>query len=168
MTLTRVERIMLSNQARILERLYPDEADRWKLVQEALDHGYEWYYDLAFQFVYSDDEVVTSEMSQEVLDILDMFRAMQRAVDALSEAEQAPFADEVTFLGFDGNNETGHLVFTEFLWKIGRFTDVKHEGDDGNSHAPLLDHYRRMLEVWRASQDKWRPTKDEIERILAA
>lgn len=167
MTLSRVERIMLSNQARILEGLYPDEAAQWQLVQEALNHGYEGYFDIAFQYVYPDSELVTAAKSKEILDILDMFSALQRSADTLPEPAKSALVNKVIFPGFDGNNESSQLAFATFLWRVGRYSDVRYAGD-GNSHSQVLDRYRRMLDVWGSSKDKWRLTEPEIQRILAA
>lgn len=44
MKLTRMERIVLVNQLRIMEALYPDEASQLGVQREALERGYELLY----------------------------------------------------------------------------------------------------------------------------
>ena len=63
------------------------------------------------------------------------------------ETEAEPFGKHVSFLGFDGNEETEHLSIAHFLVrKLDRFTELK--GRDLNSHMPCIDAYRRMLDVF--------------------
>ena len=54
--LTRVERYILSNQFRILEALYPDEASHFATTREALEHGYEILYDWDMEHIYDDTD----------------------------------------------------------------------------------------------------------------
>jgi uncharacterized protein YfbU (UPF0304 family) len=90
----------------------------------------------------------------EVINILDMWSFIERGYGKLSkkdkvrvETEADPFGKRVTFSGFDGNYETGHLGIAGFLINnLNRFSEFK--GRDLNSHSPSLDAYRRMLKVF--------------------
>ena len=64
-----------------------------------------------------------------------------------THVRDAGLAERVTFLGFDGNNETEHMGIAMFLVRdMDRFSSFK--GRDLNSHMPLLDAYRRMLQTF--------------------
>ncbi|MBV9932073.1 MAG: YfbU family protein [Alphaproteobacteria bacterium] len=91
-----------------------------------------------------------------VVDVLQMWSILQDSFEALDEAGRrrvgaaAPLAAEgVVFPGFDGNYESEYLGIAEFLLR-----DLKHFGRLGartpglNSHWPMLDAYRAMLNVF--------------------
>ena len=109
---------------------------------------------------------------REVFDILTMFCDLQDAHDAL-EGGGGIERWYVEFSGFDGNNETAWLIACESL-----VDDQAHprfgalpRGDNFNSHCPVLDSYRRMLEVWKpmTSAAGGRPlTKEQIIAIVSA
>ena len=63
------------------------------------------------------------------------------------ESEAAPLGNDVTFRGFDGNNESDHYSVALFLINdMGRFNCFKDR--DLNSHLPSINDYRRMLAVF--------------------
>lgn len=51
MDLTREQRWILANQYRILERLYPNEAECHAKAREVLENGYEFNYDWIAQHI---------------------------------------------------------------------------------------------------------------------
>jgi uncharacterized protein YfbU (UPF0304 family) len=83
-----------------------------------------------------------------------MWSFLESSYARLGGDDKARIADEagvwgkhVTFLGFDGNNESEHRSIALFLVRdMDRFSDFK--GRDLNSHMPLLDAYRRMLRMF--------------------
>lgn len=164
MKLSRVERWILSNQFAILVKLYPDEADSYDQMREIVEKGYELHYDWISEHIYEDNYIMTSEECTEVLDILDMFRALKYAYEELTDKSDV---DDlwVRFHGFDGNTETKYLGYARFLIdREGRFTNLD-RGDNLNSHMPVLDIYRRMVQKWRKSKDPQKLTKEDIARI---
>ena len=59
-SLSRHERLFLYNQYKILEALYPGEAEYYSVKREALEYGYEIEYDLdTMEFI--SKEVMTRE-----------------------------------------------------------------------------------------------------------
>ena len=52
MKLTVLERLMLSNQYRMMEILWPAEKDQWKDFQNILNNGYEKDYEDVFQIIH--------------------------------------------------------------------------------------------------------------------
>lgn len=163
------ERLMLSNQLRILEGLYPEEAGDLANYREAIEKGYELHYGDA-SHIYPDDECFPAGQCQEVIDILDMHRALSTSYQDLKK----PLIEEsdIKFCGFDGNNESSQMAYAGyFMNTLNRFKELRDYSDysDYNSHSPTLDFYRRMLEVWRSYGDKRFNLSDEqIKKILEA
>ena len=160
--LSRVDRWVLSNQYRILEALYPKEADSHKSAREAVESGYEGHYGTLIQHI--DERGVSAEECDEVLDILSMFRALKRAGEIPGVEPR-----HVQFSGFDGNNEGPQISYARYFCSLdrGNFTELEH-GDNFNSHMPTLDRYRRQLVKWRASKDRHTLTAEDVKRIAAA
>lgn len=163
MHLSRIERWLLSNQFAILAKLYPQEAKEYERMKEAVDWGYEFEFHEMAQHIVADG--MSEDACKEVLEILSMFDYLKNGYDQLSDKSGI---DEhgVTFIGFDGNNETSYLGYAEYFCSKGRFGNLNIR--DFNSHCPTIDMYRRMLEAHRESKDKYRLTKDDIVRITAA
>lgn len=169
MKLSRIERWFLVNQYRILEKLYPEDAESLAEDREALQRGYEAHYSGMIDFIYKDEHTLSAERSREVLDILSMHRALHYGYDALSDKSGIEPAF-VQFAGFDGNDEEEGLLLGYARWFCdsdgGRFKEL-HRGDDFNSHMPMLGFYRAMLKEWQKSRDKNKLTKDDILRITS-
>jgi len=165
MRLSRTERWILSNQYRILEALYPDEAESLRESREALEHGYELDYKLACEHVYSDEDVMTEEECEEVVDILEMFSALKRAYQSLKD--KSGIQDwSIKFAGFDGNNETKQMAYARYFCRSGggRYTELD-RGDDFNSHMPVLGRYREMFAKWKEMGEKREMTNEDIVRV---
>ena len=69
--LSKLERIILTNQLKILEALYPDEATQLSVQREGLERGYELLYGLDFEYIYDGDDVMAPDESREVWDTMD-------------------------------------------------------------------------------------------------
>jgi len=167
MKLSRVERWILSNQFHILEALYPDDADHYAKVHEALESGYELHYEWFSEHIYNDRDIMTPEENREVIEILSMFDSLKRAYGSLSDKTGIE-ESRVKFCGFDGNNETKQMGYARYFCTLkgGRFTDLD-RGDNFNSHGPTLARYRRMLSEWKKSVDQNNLSKDDIIRIIS-
>jgi uncharacterized protein YfbU (UPF0304 family) len=162
--LTKVDRLILSNQYRILEALYPDERDAFARSRAAIEGGYSVHYsDLAECL----NDELTPKQCEEVADILEMFSSLQSGYQKLTDQSGIdPHA--LVFPGFHGNDEAGYLNYAHYLIKkTGRRDCPESTADELNTTCPLLDSYRGMLLVWRPM--KSRPlSKDQILTILAA
>jgi uncharacterized protein YfbU (UPF0304 family) len=163
MQLSRIERWLLSNQFAILAALYPDEAKEYERMKEAVDSGYEFEFERMAQHVYA--EGLPEDACKEVLEILSMFDYLKQGYERLSDKSGID-AHDITFIGFDGNNEVSYMGYAEFFCGQGRFGSLNIQ--DFNSHCPTIEMYRRMLQAHRESVDKYRLTKDDIVRITTA
>lgn len=164
MNLTIKDRLILSNQYKILEGLYSDEKEYFIKAQTILSNGFELEYDSIVRHL--DNEVVTIEECKEVLDILEMFSALKSGFEQLSDKSVIE-EPKIRFLGFDGNNEVKQWAYAKYLRGDGRFTNLD-LGDNYNSHFPMLAGYRRMLNVWKRSDNRFNLSKEEIVNITNA
>jgi uncharacterized protein YfbU (UPF0304 family) len=164
MKLTPVERWMLSNQFRILEALYPDEAESYAEAREAIENGYELQYDLLSQHI--SEDVMSVEDCNEVIDILNMFRVLKFSYEDLDDKSEIDEGD-IEFGGFDGNHEGKQMAFTRHFCGSGESYAELNRSGGFNSHWPMLDRYRQMLAEWKKSANQHRLTKEDIQRIIS-
>lgn len=165
MDLSLKDRLIIANQLKILEKLYPDEAKDYSNHRKAIEQGYKLHYSWLTEWLY--DEMPETE-GKEVLKILDMFRAItfsyQRAEDKEGLEES-----EIKFHGFDGNNEGRQFSYTlYFIVDLDRYTELTGEAKypDLNSHRRMLPKYRRMLEIWNKYPDNYSLTIAQIKQLL--
>ena len=172
MKFTKFERILLVNQLKILEALYPDEAEQLGIQREALEQGYEMFYAWHTEHIYDGDDIMTIEESHEVWDTMEMFDAIDRS---LRQFPEKPFDDlsySSKFMGYDGNNEGKFMSFSQFTverMKRFEYLPMKKPGYF-NSNAPVRDVYKRMVAEWKTVPSESRFTLDEnvLRKIFCA
>lgn len=167
MDLSLTERVIIANQFKILEKLYPDEAKYYAIQRKALEAGYKLHYaDIVENFY---DEM-SEEECREVIDILDMYRALTFSYNRLPDKAGID-EREIRFDGFDGNEETSQYLYAlYFIVDLERFTELTYgqKSPDLNSHGHRLKKYRDMLAVWKSFDDKHNLNPDQIRAILDA
>jgi uncharacterized protein YfbU (UPF0304 family) len=158
--LTKAERTILYNQYEILKHLDPNEAKTYKEKQEILADGYEIFYSELNPSI--SDEPASVESCREVINIMDVFRAIHNASDRLKYKPKSPLAQ---FQGFDGNHEHPHYGFCRFLIDVqGRWPELNNT--PRNSHGSTLPLYRKMLARWEAlGDDRFNMTAEQIEQV---
>lgn len=164
MELTQRDRLLLANQYRILEKLYPGEADHFANARKAVEQGYVLEYKTLVEHLWKE---MPEEQCREVHDILNMFRGLNAAYRGLSDKAGIDEA-KLTFSGFDGNDkvEVGYLTYVHYLIDdLKKWSELRRE--DLNSHVTLLPMYRAMLEEYRNSENEHRLTRTDLLRILA-
>jgi uncharacterized protein len=167
MELSKKDRLIIANQLKILEKLYPDEARAYAQHRKAIEDGYSLHYD---RLVEHFGEEMTEDDCREVLDILDMYRTITFSSEKIDDKRGI---DEmwVRFRGFDGNNEGSQFSYAlYFIVDLERFAELKYGAQypDLNSHAPTLDKYRRMLRVWRSFENRFDLDKTRLIQVLGA
>ena len=169
-SLTRLQRLFLSNQYRILEALYPDQADDYAVRREAIELGYELLYDWDVEYIYDGEDILTKEESLEVWNTFDMFDALRRSADNLGKLDWLLEQPNSSFMGYDGNHETKFMAFSEFtIERLQRFRYIALPANNYfNSHRPMRPMYRDMLARWHEISDANRLelTEDQIKHIL--
>lgn len=167
MKLSRAERLVLSNQYRILEALYPAERPALAAAREAVERGFELHYGRIAEHVADDEGTLGAEQCREVLDILQMFAVLRPGYHALDDKSGIE-ERRTRFRGFDVNDpvESACAAYARFTCRLdaARFKDVD-RGNDFTSQLPLLGTYRKMLRAWHASADESALGRDDIVRI---
>jgi len=162
MELSEKDRLILSNQYEILEKLDPDQAERYQRLREILQRGYSAEYG---EMISLSDPLSTEEC-KEVSSIIEMHRQLQRCNEVLDPSSRVD-PKSLKFDGFDGNEETAYYLYATFLVEtLKRWSEFA--SIELNSHHETLDGYRRMLEQWEASESKYKLTASDIGRIVAA
>ncbi len=165
MKLSKVERLILANQYRILARLDESNAGWCERMREALESGYEGAYSGLFNAIF---DGLSAEQCSFVIRTMDMYNALQRSYTALADKSGI---DERSgkFPGFDGNNETEHMGYAEYVVEQeDRFPGLQLGGDRFNSHTRSIPRYRAMLAVWRELGESYELSKDQMRHVLDA
>jgi uncharacterized protein YfbU (UPF0304 family) len=171
MQLTEFERLSLINQYQMLDLLSDDEYEKENYQKNIniLSNGYEMHYgDL--MYLAEDDAIMTERESSDVLEILQMFDAIDWAIH--NGVDTSGIEDfRLKFAGFDGNHEQKQLGYLQFYCRKGSgnyeriVEDIRAE--HFNSHAPLLGTYRSMVEEWKNSADRHHLTREDLQRITS-
>ncbi|MEN2427267.1 YfbU family protein [Chromobacterium vaccinii] len=167
--LTDAQRLILANQYEILSRLDDSaNADEYAEVAEQLRDGHAFLYDGFLDGVLSD--VLDENTVDHVCTTLQLFSTLKDSYEKLSPEEKDTIdKKEVTFAGFDGNNETDMMLFAQALAKARRFSNTLGERGDLNSHSPTRDLYGRMIQAWKDLDKPHYPlTAEQIRQIVAA
>lgn len=151
--LTIVEREILANQFRILEKLEGDNQQRdYRNLIEALESGYELHYMDVFEDL--SETTLSKDDCRRVLDILEMFRGLIYSYHGLKRdgVETALTENDVKFVGFDGNDplECKYMLYTSYFIKdLDRYSEIQEiSHPDFNSHCKMLSTYMGMLQRW--------------------
>ena len=165
MELTKKERLAFIYQLRILEALYPSEATEFAQNRTALEEGFALHYDWLFESLHDD---LSEKECQEVLDILDMYRAITFGLQKLDEGDDLQKHDLAKFRGFDGNHEGQLMAYVRyFIVDLGRYDELK-EGKlpSFNSHQKMLTTYQNMIQRWRGIESRFELSREQIADIL--
>jgi uncharacterized protein YfbU (UPF0304 family) len=164
-TLSKIERLMLANQFKILSVLDPDEAEYYDRVREALNDGFVSAYQDAFNQIY---DGLSREDCRLVNDAFCVYDAIQRSYKKLTDTNGIE-ESAVGFPGFDGNNETSFMAYAEFVReREGRFDYLIVDSDGMNSHWPYVGKYRRMVEIWRREMaGSYELSREQIAKLLS-
>jgi uncharacterized protein YfbU (UPF0304 family) len=163
MRLSKIERVLLAEQYRILAKIDPDNAELYAHNCKVLENGYELYFDSLDERFKAG---VSRERCIEVLRILTMFDALDESYRRI-KGDSAIRPEAIRFRGFDKDDEEDLLGYAQFvLYDEGQFSTLKRE--DLNSGSSMLAIYRRMLREWDKSREKNRLTEDDMQRIERA
>lgn len=169
MNFTLKERLSLANQYAIMEKLSEDEDDAKHyahlrtIVQDGLTLEYG---DLSSGF---EEEELTEQQCNEVIDILDMYRHITESYEALADKEGFTPAD-VRLPGFDGNDhlESRYAAYVELHLDQGNWHELQDRKGNLNSHRQMLEKYRLMLAVHKRFKRDSDLNKAQIDQLLDA
>lgn len=169
MELTKKDRVFLINQYRILLHLDPENKSHYEELIEILQNGYAIFY--------SDiDEWVFEEMSIDdgdfVIEILNIYRHIEDYKRKNPDDKEVTEHHYAIFPGFDGNEEGKFFGFVRFLIekqdKWGEQKAYWRKTDGLNSHAPMVNKYKRMIAVWKETGGGYNFDRERVLKILNA
>ena len=115
-----------------------------------------------------DEKGLTSEECHLVVEVLAMFSVLKDSYDKLDDKSGIK-EGLITFVGFSGNDETDHMAYAEYYCREGSFAELFNLPDFSfNSHFPMLDRYKRQIDAWTQSAQKYELTREDILRIGGA
>ncbi|RQW63264.1 YfbU family protein [Vibrio viridaestus] len=166
MEMTNAQRLILSNQYYLMSQLDPENSKKYKRLQTIVERGYE----LNMKEMNKDFGCLHDDECKEILDILEMYHAMQESHKNLP-AEQQLNVDvrRLQFLGFDLSSEPQLVNYVRFLIDSEGMYNQFDRGDHYfNSQVPMLDKYQRMLKTWKNCPRQYHLSPSEFGQIFCA
>ncbi|MGD8111103.1 YfbU family protein [Vibrio sp. TRT 21S02] len=166
MEMTNAQRLILSNQYYLMSQMDPENAQKYQRLQTIVERGYE----LQMQELNKDFGCLVEQECREIIDIMEMYHAMQESNKMLSENEQQEVDQRrLQFLGFDIATEAQHVNYVRFLTESeGLYPQFSKEEHHFNSQMPMLEKYRRMLSTWRSCPRQYHLCPTELKQIFNA
>ncbi|MCG9786409.1 YfbU family protein [Vibrio barjaei] len=166
MEMTNAQRLILSNQYYLMAKLTPENAEKYKRLQTIVERGYE----LQMREMNKEYGCLVEDECREVIDIMEMYHAMQESNKMLSDEERNDVDQRrLQFLGFDIATEAQLVNYVRFLLDSEGLYPQFDKGDHHfNSHVPMLEKYRRMLVTWRNCPRQYHLSAAEFRQIFNA
>lgn len=166
MEMTNAQRLILSNQYYLMAKLSPENKDKYERLQKIVERGY------GLQMRELDKEFgrISEAECREIIDIMEMYHAMQESHKMLDAADQAQVDQRrLMFLGFDIATEAHIVNYVRFITETeGLYPQFDKADHHFNSQVPMLDKYRRMLTTWRNCPRQYHLCATEITQIFNA
>ena len=166
MEMTNAQRLILSNQYYLMSQMDPENSAKYQRLQTVVERGYE----LQMRELYKEFGCLTEAECREVIDIMEMYHAMQESNKMLAEQERAEVDQRrLQFLGFDIASEAQVVHYVRFLVDSeGLYPQFDKADHHFNSQMPMLEKYRRMLTTWRNCPRQYHLCATELSQIFSA
>ncbi|EKT55623.1 YfbU family protein [Providencia sneebia] len=164
MEMTNAQRLILSNQYKMMTMLDPENGDRYRRLQTIIERGF----GLQLRELDRDFGELSEGTCRTIIDIMEMYHALQVSYENMAD-KQGIDARRVQFLGFDAATEARYLSYVRFMVNTeGRYTHFDSGTHGFNSQTPMWDKYVRMLGIWRACPRQYHLSAVEINQIFNA
>ena len=166
MNMNHAQRLILSNQYEILQKLNPEKAVHYQRCQTIIERGYcLQLLELEKEFGHLDEATC-----HEVIDTLEMYHAMQVSYANLPQTETAELAaSRLDYIGYSRSHEKELADYVCFLLDVeGRFPELGKCCSSLTSEIGMRDKYQRMLATWRDCPRHYKLSIQEIRKILNA
>lgn len=160
------ERLILYNQYQILSILEEDEVlkKEYNHYMKVLQNGYVHDYSMFNDYIY---EEMDTEDCEFVWKVLQMYRTIYSSFYALESPSISK--DEITFKGFDGNEEPDEYAYCKFIINdLERYQELldNNPHKDLNTHTNTKSRYKNMLDKFSAYGNKYNLTEEELKYLL--
>ena len=166
MEMTNAQRLILSNQYYLMSQMDPENSAKYQRLQTIVERGYE----LQMRELNKEFGCLTEAECREIIDIMEMYHAMQESNKMLSDQEPAEVDQRrLQFLGFDIASEAQVVHYVRFLIDSeGLYPQFDKADHHFNSQMPMLEKYRRMLTTWRNCPRQYHLCATELSQIFSA
>lgn len=166
MEMTNAQRLILSNQYKIMAKLEPESAAQYERLQMIVERGY----GLQMRELDKNFGKLTESECRSVIEVMEMHHAMQESYKMLSAADQANIDERrLAFLGFDIATEHQAVNYVRFLVDSeGMYPQFADETHYFNAQVPMTEKYSRMLTTWRQCPRQYHLSSTELAQILAS
>lgn len=166
MEMSNAQRLILSNQYYLMSQMDPDNAAKYRRLQTIVERGYE----LQMCELNKEFGCLKEELCREVIDIMEMYHAMQESFKMLADNARADMdSRRLEFLGFDLTTESQLTHYVRFLVDSeGLYPQFSKGEHHFNSQTPMLNKYRRMLSTWRSCPRQYHLSVAEFKKIFNA
>ncbi|PTO93683.1 YfbU family protein [Vibrio splendidus] len=166
MEMTNAQRLILSNQYYLMSQMDPENSAKYQRLQTVVERGYE----LQMRELNKEFGCLTEAECREVIDIMEMYHAMQESNKMLADQERAEVDQRrLQFLGFDIASEAQSVHYVRFLVDSeGLYPQFDKADHHFNSQMPMLEKYRRMLTTWRNCPRQYHLCATELSQIFSA
>lgn len=149
--LSTAERLILTNQFKLLNATGGLEEGQHDELIEMLEHGYalqinEWLTGI-------ERHALNETECRFVIELMDLFDLLYNSWQQLSEAEQQQIAEwRVRFSGFDSEHEFKYLEYVRYLVDTEKCWTHFRRDNNFDSQRPTLDRYKTLLRNFEACQ----------------
>lgn len=166
MEMTNAQRLILSNQYYLMSQMDPENSAKYQRLQTIVERGYE----LQMRELNKEFGCLTEAECREIIDIMEMYHAMQESNKMLAEDERKDVDQRrLQFLGFDIASEAQIVHYVRFLVDSeGLYPQFDKADHHFNSQMPMLEKYRRMLTTWRNCPRQYHLCATELSQIFSA
>ncbi|MEM6049253.1 YfbU family protein [Erwinia sp. P7711] len=164
MEMTNAQRLILSNQYKMMTMLDPDNAERYRRQQTIIERGY------GLQMRELDREFgeLNEAVCRIIIDIMEMHHALHVSWTNLKDPSSLE-ERRLAFLGFDAATEARYLGYVRFMVNVeGRYTHFDSGTHGFNAQTPMWEKYQRMLTVWHTCPRQYHLSANEIAQIINA
>ena len=148
MEITNAQRLILSNQYKMMTMLDPANAERYRRLQTIIERGY------GLQMRELDREFgeLKEETCRTIIDIMEMYHALHVSWSNLQD-QQSIDERRVTFLGFDAATEARYLGYVRFMVNVeGRYTHFDAGTHGFNAQTPMWEKHQYHLSANEINQ----------------
>lgn len=164
MEMTHAQRLILSNQYKMMTMLDPDNIERYRRLQTIVERGF----GLQMRELDRDFGMLTEETCRTIINIMEMHHALQVSFSNLADTNGVD-PRRIEFLGFDAATESRYLSYVRFMVNTeGRYTHFDAGTHGFNSQTKMWEKYQRMLTTWQECPRQYHLSAVEISQIINA
>ncbi|MFP1557088.1 YfbU family protein [Escherichia coli] len=163
MEMTNAQRLILSNQYKMMTMLNPANAERYRRLQTIIERGY----GLQMRELDRQFGELKKKPARTIIDIMEMYHALHVSWSNLQD-QQSIDERRVTFLGFDAATEATSVMSALWLMWKGAIPILTPELTVLTPRRQCGKNIQRMLNVWHACPRQYHLSANEINQIINA